>query len=169
MARWRLRAKHYLNVEGVDWEYKETMQNGKQKRMTLPVPMFLDPDDASEHTPMGSGEIVVALSGYAHQKNDLIFTGQPTPDMEPLDEEAEEISASYRDSWKHPIESLEGNYGETIANDLAAQLTKAIQAAGGLASPQTDEVAKLRETLAQQGELIAKLMASQEAKPERRI
>src|ERR1700744_2889293 len=119
MARWRLKGKHYLNIEGVDWEYKETLQNGKQKRMTLKVPMYLDPEDGSEHN--YPGEIIVAYGDMKHQKLDLIFTGPPTPDMEPIDDEAEEISASHSSNWIHPIDSLEGTYADAINDDLAAK------------------------------------------------
>jgi hypothetical protein len=173
MARWRLRAKHYLNVlidgEPVEWEYKETLQNGKQKRMTLPVPMYLDPEDASEHTPLGSGEIIVAYADKAHHRFDIIFSGPPTPDMEPVDDEAEEISASFADQWKHPIETLEGNYGESVANNLAEQLTRAIQAAGGIPSARANEIDELKQMLADQQKLINELLAGKDVKVERRV
>ena len=44
MARWKLMTAHYLNVAGTKWEYQEVSRvTGKQIRMQLPVPMYLDP------------------------------------------------------------------------------------------------------------------------------
>ena len=105
MARWKLTQKHYLNVPGTLWEYTENDRaTGRPKRKQFPVPRFLDPDDTSDwnyidmRDPRGNaidGSIVVAWEGSAKEK-DLVFEGQPTPDMVPLDDEAKEISSKLK-------------------------------------------------------------------------
>src|ERR1017187_580847 len=64
MARWRLAAPHYLNVEGTSWEYKEVDRtSGRQKRTIFPVPLHLDPDNPGDWNIVrgkDDGEIIVA-------------------------------------------------------------------------------------------------------------
>ena len=103
MARWRLTAKHYLNVPGTEWEYEETTNTGRRYKQRTPVPLYVDPDDSEFHN--RDGDVIVAYTG-SDQKGDLVFAGPPTPDMDPLDDEAERISAELRKGWEHPIESL---------------------------------------------------------------
>jgi len=108
MARWRLTSAHYLNVPGTEWEYKETdLNSGRQARRIFPVPMYLNPDWQQDHN--YPGEIIVKQG--KGEPRDIIFEGPPTPDMEPLDEEAEAISAKHRPSWIHPIETLDAQGG----------------------------------------------------------
>lgn len=116
MARWKLTAKHYLNVPGNEWEYAEVTNTGKQFRKRFEVPLFLDPDDREYQNPMG--ELIVAYAGPGAQSTDVIFTGLPTPDMEPLDAEAEALTAAERPKWVHPIESLPGQGGDYSASLL---------------------------------------------------
>lgn len=103
MARWKLTDKHYLNVEGTEWEYKETLDSGKQARKVFSVPTYLDPDSRSDWTEDG---MIIVCDGKGRQPRDLIFSGPPTPDMLPLDEEAEAISAQYQHNWIPPIETM---------------------------------------------------------------
>ena len=35
-----------------------------------------------------------------------MFTGPPTSEMEPLDDEAKKLTAKFMETWEHPIESL---------------------------------------------------------------
>lgn len=125
MARWRLVASHYLNVPGSEWEYKEVDRStGRQKRTTFPVPQHLNPDEPSDWNYVygkDSGEIIVAHAGKNEPK-DIIFTGAPTPDMVPLDDEAKEISARFASVWKHPIESLSGSYAEELLKDMGKEM-----------------------------------------------
>lgn len=119
MARWRLTAAHYLNVPGTEWEYKETDQNtGKQARRVFTVPALLNPNDPSDCN--YPGEIIVAWKDKG-QGRDIIFIGEPTPDMEPLDDEASAVSNKLRPKWVHPVESLSGN---GFSGDLIAMLEK---------------------------------------------
>lgn len=130
MARWRLRSAHYLNVPGTEWEYKETDRTtGKNGRKVFPVPLFLNPDDAADHNYPREGEIIVCHEGKGAAK-DIIFLGEPTPEMEPIDEEAEAISASLASKWQHPIESLSGQgpgYTQSLLAGLEKQLSDAIK------------------------------------------
>ncbi len=128
MARWRLITGHYLNVlvdgEPIEWEYKEVDRTtGKQARKIFPVPMLMDPNDPADCN--YPGEIVVCHEGKG-QRQDIIFVGDPTPDMEPYDEEAEAISASLRQSWEHPIESLPS----TMSDGESAFMAKLMEAVG---------------------------------------
>lgn len=111
--RWRLIEPHYLNVpvlpDGtrVEWERTETArETGRSKRTQYPVPILLDPKDAADCN--YPGEIIVCnqVDGARHERGDLIFVGEPTPGMEPLNAEAEEITNRLRPRWEHPIESL---------------------------------------------------------------
>lgn len=125
MARWRLTIAHYLPVPDTEFEYKETSrETGRQKVMRYPVPMYLDPDDPSCHTPMGSGQCVVCHEGKGHP-TDWIFSGDPTPEMEPLDAEAEALTDARRPFWSHPIDSLPG---QGYSDNVLASLEKSIAA-----------------------------------------
>lgn len=117
MARWKLREKHYLKVPGNEWEYQETAQSGKTGRKRYEVPMFLNPDDPADYN-YPDGIIV----GYTPHDRDIIFVGPPTPDMEPLDDEAKKLSAEEARKWKHPIESLPGDFSQSLLTDLQRQI-----------------------------------------------
>lgn len=140
MARWKLNAPHYLKVPGIEWEQNQTsQQTGKTIRHRYEVPQLLNPGDPGDHnylTPEG-GEIIVCHEGLGLPR-DYVFVGNPTPDMEPLDKEAEAISASLAGAWKHPIETLpsQGGFGEVLFKDLQKQLEAAIRgAAASVAVP----------------------------------
>lgn len=126
MARWRLAAPHYLSVEGSTWEYKEVDRNtGRQKRTMFPVPQHLDPDNPSDWNykyDKDSGEIIVANRTSDEFPKDIVFTGEPTPDMVALDDEARKITASLAHKWKHPIESLTTTYADAMLKDVTSQL-----------------------------------------------
>lgn len=125
MARWRLTQPHYLNVPGTEWEYKETNRvSGKQATKRFPVPLYLDPEDVSEQTPPNSGMIVVTDKANRAFPHDIVFVGPPTPDMDPLDEEAEAISEAESKKWVHPIDSLPGNYSASLLTAFEAQLAE---------------------------------------------
>lgn len=116
---------HYLNVPGTEWEYKETDRNtGRQGRKVWNVPLFLDPRDAADHNYRELGEIIVS-DGQGAMGRDIIFVGDPTPDMEPLDAAAEAISKSFEHRWIHPIESLPGQgYSQSLLDDLQRQIAQ---------------------------------------------
>jgi hypothetical protein len=120
MARWKLQSPHYLRVPGTEWEYRETDQaTGKQARKVYEVPLYLNPGDKADHN--YPGEIVVT-DGNGADPRDIHFLGEPTPDMDPLDDDARRVSDKFRHKWKNPIESLPTDFGQSmIAAPPAAQ------------------------------------------------
>jgi hypothetical protein len=109
--RWRLEQPHYLAVVGTEWEYKEISQaSGEEVRVRMPVHKYLDPKDPRFCN--RDGECVVTYGDAGPRE--YVFTGDPTPDMVPLNDEAEAISTARAPHWKHPIETLQGN-GEGLA------------------------------------------------------
>jgi hypothetical protein len=145
MARWKLLASHYLNVPGTEWEQRETSrETGKEVRKRYFIPRLLNIEDPGDWTEkyrndlgqVFGGDIIVCFAGRGQPK-DIVFEGLPTPDMEPLDEEAEAISAQYRDGWVHPIESLPAQgdtYGAALIAKMEQVMSMMIQAQGGATS-----------------------------------
>lgn len=166
MARWRLITPHYLNVPGIESEYKETdQQTGRQKRVTYPVPLLLDPASSPDWN--YPGEIIVCHEGKG-QHRDIVFIGDPTLDMEPLDDEAKALSSALEAKRQHPIESLPGQgFGEVLLDKLSRQLDQLVRTNGIPSATQNASVANSVEfemlkqqvqMLMQQNEmLIAKL------------
>lgn len=163
MARWKLMVSHYLNVDGEEWEYIEQDRTTKRpKRVKFKVPRLLDPNDPACWTQTwGSkgdedGEIIVCFPGKG-ESSDLVFYGEPTPDMSPVDSEAKEISASYEARWSFRPEDSAGQYSQSLVDKFQTQLAQA------QAKPQTVEVAGLADLVAQIGALVAS------TKTERRV
>lgn len=125
MARWRLINAHYLSIAGTTWEYKEVDRStGKQIRREFPVPLYLNPGEPSDwnyRIGRDEGEIIVS-DGNGAEPRDLIFAGDPTPDMEPLDDAARKISAGFADRWKHPIESLPGSFSQSLLDGMQREI-----------------------------------------------
>lgn len=154
MARFRLRTGHYLNIidnysgEPIEWVQEETDRiTGRMNRKRFHVPMLLEPDT-----------IVTTKADKAFPQ-DTVFFGEPTPDMEPLDDEAEELAASLRDKWEHPIDSLPANGGmnkeeqafmtqmmEGFAKQIGAALPQQPQSVPGVS---VEEFNAMKEQLAQ--------------------
>ena len=134
MARWKLAASHYLNVEGTKWEFQDTdRMTGKVRRVQFDVPTLLDIEDPTcwnqeiIRNPRGEilgGDVVVALTGTAHDTKDYIFKGSPTPDMIPIDEEAVAISAKFQESWKCPPEADGAKYGDILIQRFQEKFDK---------------------------------------------
>lgn len=106
MARFRLKSPHYLKLKApAEYEHKEVDQaTGKQATKRYPVPTHLDPDNPADCN--YPGEIIVTDKESRLHPKDLVFLGPPTPEMEPLDEEAERLVAQWEKKWVHPIDSL---------------------------------------------------------------
>lgn len=134
MARWKLTQKHYLSVPGTEFEYKEMSATGRQVRKIYPVPMYLDPEDKFDCN--YPGEIIVAHGDGKHESKDIIFTGPPTLDMTPLDEEAQEISAQMSGAWGRAFvgeDEEEGGY----TNRLLHELTETLNSFNNTSKPST--------------------------------
>ena len=163
MARWRLAAPHYLNVEGTSWEYKEVDRtSGRNKRTVFPVPLHLDPDNPSDWNIVrgkDDGEIVVADHETFENPRDIVFTGEPTPDMVPLDDEAKAISASMAPKWKHPIESLSGTYADAMLKDMSVEM-EAIREQGASAKVEgmTELLTAMTAMMKQNQDIMAALL-----------
>jgi len=164
MARWRLAAPHYLNVEGTKWEYSEVDRTtGKQKRTQFPVPTLLDPDQPTDWSHVygkDAGEIIVA-QGRTDDPKDIIFVGDPTPDMVPMDDEAKAISAAMAPRWKHPIETLSGTYADAMMKDLSQQMDEVrSQGASAKVEGMTELLTAMAAMMKQNQEMMAILAKS---------
>lgn len=124
MAKWRLTTPHYL-YSGTDgeWEYSEQQRaTGKALRQRFKVPVYIEAETVVTNDERYAGPGV------------MFFEGDPTPDMMPLDDEAEKISAGFADKWKHPIDTLPGNFSQSLLTGFEKQLSDAIAKAGGIPS-----------------------------------
>lgn len=112
--RWRLTSPHYLNVfqlpDGTrcEWEHRETArETGRTVRKLFRVPILLNPNDPADFTHPGKIIVTQYVEGTRGQEGDIIFEGEPTPEMEPLNDEAEAITAKCKVRWFNPpIDSI---------------------------------------------------------------
>lgn len=173
MARWRVTAKHYINAkqfgEDTTWVREETNRDtGRAFRRTFAVPLYIDPEDPICIN-KNLGFCVVATEG-SEMPGDIVILGPPTPDMEPLDDAAKEITKVESVKWKDPINSLPINIGEDFGNQLLAMLTAqfntvANQPNTSLKGASNNEIEQLKAMLVAQQEQIAKLIAGNESIP----
>lgn len=175
MARWKLMQPHYLNTPGTTWEYVENDRTtGKPIRRSFDVPTFLHPESPSDwnYKDGDDGYIVVSNRQDNAFPRDYLFASDPTPDMEPLDDEARAISASLADKWKHPIEGLpsnSGGYSQSLLDGLQGQLADAqTKATEAQAEGMRDILATMAAMMKQNQELIATLAAGRVPESARR-
>jgi len=168
MARWRLTAPHYLNGTGTTWEYRETDRaTGKQVRRAFDVPRLVDPQDPGDWTvtriPKEDGDVIVC-DGVNPGPNDLIWKGDPTPDMVPMDEDAEAKSAKFAGRWNHPIDSLPGTYSQSLLDGLQGEFAKAM-AGNKSAAPEgmTELLQAMTAMMQQNAQLLAALAPQRRA------
>ena len=170
MARWRLAAPHYLNVEGTKWEYSEVDRvTGRPKRTQFPVPTPLDPDNPGDWNyryGADSGEIIVS-DGIGAEPKDIVFAGDPTPDMVALDDAARAKTEAMRPKWKHPIESLTTSYADAMLKDLSEEVAQVRAAGGGTAQVEgmTELLTGLAGMMKQNQDILSALVASKQAAP----
>jgi hypothetical protein len=139
--RWRLMTSHYLNVPGTEWEHNESDRTtGKAVRKLYTVPALLDPRNPQDCNRDGDCVVAHAIDGLRNERGDVIFLGDPTPDMEPMNDEAEEISDSLKEKWAHPIDTLPANGGMNDAEK--AFMEKMMLAFTGAASAANQTVPK---------------------------
>jgi hypothetical protein len=139
MARWKLATAHYLNVEDNKWEYQEVSRTtGKTIRIQVPVPTLLDPTDPADFTHKWGhpqqpgvvsdieGEIIVSR-GPSVDSRDVMFVGDPTPDMIPLDDEAKVISASFAERWRYkPDTDNAVNYSQILIDQFQTTMSEVV-------------------------------------------
>lgn len=126
MARWKLTEKHYLNVPGTRWEFQTVDRNtGRPQRKTFTVPLYLDPEnpDDCNYKDGYDSWIIVAYEGSAEGR-DIIFVGDPTPGMLPIDDEAKAISAKFKWTPTQGLddESKENSYQNKLLLGLIDQM-----------------------------------------------
>ena len=164
MARFRLKAKHYLNVPGTEWEHKENPQGGKLMRKIYKVPRYIDPDDPADHNYVDNGEgmVIVSTKEDDNFPKDIVFIGDPTPDMDPIDKEAKAIFARFKPIWDntHPIESLPSSFGEAIMDKMMGEIEdiRAGMATQSQPNVSVKEIEDLRSMVATQQQQITHLI-----------
>lgn len=123
MARWKLLVGHYLLTDPpVEIEFKETDRNtGRQARKVYKVPRHLDPRDPADFNYPELGEIIVS-DGNNPQPRDIVFLGDPTPDMEPVDDDARAVTKKFVESgrWTKKEEGLD--FGESLIKNFMAKM-----------------------------------------------
>jgi hypothetical protein len=139
---------HYLRTEGWTWEYQETdRKTGRPKRKSFEVPRYIDILDPGDWTNKWGnkdnedGEVVVCHKGKG-EKDDIVFFGDPTPDMMPQDDEARAISASFEEHWKYKPEQAEVSHSQSMIDNFQVAMAEA------QAKPQQVEIAGLAELVA---------------------
>ena len=167
MARWKLSTAHYINtlVDGspCEWEYTENdRQTGRLKRRKYSVPQYLDPRDPADwNYKWGAnddveGEIIVCYKGKGNDK-DIPFSGDPTPDMIPIDDEAKAISASFENLWRYKPDAEDpGQYSQSLIDNLQEQMSEATSRPVEIPGL-TDLVAILAKSVEQNQQLISTL------------
>lgn len=175
MARWRVTAKHYLNArqfgEDTTWVREETNRDtGRSFRRTFQVPLLIDPEDPICIN-KNVGYCVVATEG-SEMPGDITLLSPCTPDMEPMDDDARQITAAESKKWKDPINGLPIHVGEDFGNQLLAMLTAQFNSVNvgdsksvSLKGASNDEVAQLKAMLAQQQEQINQLLTGDKRPP----
>ena len=165
MARWRLTASHYLNtVKPTEYEVmEEDPENGGQMRTRLVVPRFFDVEDRTRlqgNTVTTRGRSYIVCWQGTGERGDIEFIGQPTPDMEPLDDEAAEVSASLREKWETAARSEAGIPNQNTGDTSLAIQAEALRAAMTPAPVQIEGLDQLIGAITQQAMAIQSLLAA---------
>ena len=174
MARWLLLQPHYLKVADTFWEQTETDRvSGRQKKKKYPVPLHLDPHCAADwNNKPGSSSANISRGGNSFDEgyitvchegkgepHDYVFSGDPTPDMEAIDDEAKAISATFQ--WNDPTRFFVPGEGEmTFAERMILTMQEEAKAQ---ASPANDLVVmqkQMNETMAMMAQVLSRLTDS---------
>jgi hypothetical protein len=170
MARWLLTQPHYLKVVDTFWEQTETDRvTGRQKKKKYPVPMHLDPHCAADwNNKPGSSSANISRGGNSFDEgyitvchagkgepHDYVFVGDPTPDMEPIDDEAKAISATFK--WHDPTRFFELGDGMTFAERMILTMQDEMKAQQPANDQLSETLAMLAQAVAQQTQLLAAL------------
>lgn len=164
MARWKLTEKHYLNVPGTRWEFQTVDRNtGRPQRKYFNVPLYLDPENPDDCNYKDGFEswIIVAHEGSAEGR-DIVFVGDPTPGMLPMDDEAREITAKF--SWTPTAglddESKENSYQNKLLLGLIDKMaeTQAKATEMPMAAGMEQFLVAMTKMMEQQGQILAALV-----------
>jgi len=159
MARWRLLEPHYLFTEpGTKWEYVETDRvTGRQVRKQYDVPTYFHHEaetDWNDYTTLANGAKaagqVVVSDGHNPGPRDIIFKGEPTPGMDPLDDEARAITAKFRkEKWNIPdnIKWGAGEYSIALADHFVQQQDKVNMQMAKLEESRVQNTDKFQESM----------------------
>lgn len=165
MARWQLTEPHYLNVPGTQTEDRSMGDNNKKK---LNSPLHLDPNDEKQWNyremigpNIMDGKIIVCHEGKGEPK-DIVFLGDPTPGMLPVDDEAREISSGF--TWT-PTETL--NEADSFSHRLLLGLLTETASAREEAKSagQIEGMGELIKGLAEMMKMQTQLLAALGGKP----
>lgn len=176
--RWKLTEAHYLKVAGTFWEHNQVdRKTGKPIRKQYPVPLFLDPmslDDMITHgqmdpnLPSNQPEdwMLVVAQGESSFTKDVIFEGEPTPGMLPLNDEARAISEKYSKGRWQPTQGIdEDSQRESFSNKIINGLLDQVHTLKESVVAPTAGMAEFMETMTammkQQHEIIAMLAQNQ--------
>lgn len=161
MARWRLTEKAYLRVPGTEYDYKETdEETGVVNRVIFPVPRFLDPEDRRL---CRSAEGLVCAYAGSGKKGDWIFEGPPIMGMEPLDEEAERLTAEMQQAWGAQFVGGDLDSSQELVRMMADTLSS-FKATSGPTSPvPSAEVIALQKQVADLTDVVKSLTKERRA------
>lgn len=194
MARWRLLEPHYITVirDGTtsEWAYKEINRaNGREIVKKYPVPTHLDPKvqtdwthrDMLGHEQIGAkdddGYIIVGFGDNLHPQDIILIKDTKgklpiTPGMEPLDDEAKQISAEYNERII-PIEGRDdATYSERLLDKFVEQLAEAHTTATSASAVNVQglgDVLKAMTEMMQQNQQILQLLVQQKIEPPRAV
>lgn len=177
MANWKLVASHYLHLEDQSyWEFKSTDRTtGRVKIDRIPVPTLLNPEDPADWTRLirsatdgivdkGEGIIIVS-DGVEPMPGAKVFKGDPTPDMVPMDKDAEKKSAAHSNQWKHPIESLETTYADRMLQDLNKSIEEVKTTAAPVKLEGMEALMTAMTAMMQQNQQLLEMIANQKTAP----
>lgn len=182
MARWKLLEAHYLNIEDCFWEQVETdRETGRQRRKQYPVPMHLDPKNPADcnYRPAGGnvliggsseevGAIIVCHKGKG-ERRDLVFYGDPTAGMEPLDDEAREISERLQAEGRWTsVDTFDMRSPSEVRADQMIQQMGKNDSSGDIIEMQKQMMAMMA-MMTQTLQQIAVIASHQPSEPSRRV
>lgn len=169
MARWKLAVSHYLNVPGTEWEYSEADRStGRPVRRKFSVPRLLDIRDPQDWTNKwgnndnAEGEIIVCHEGKGEPK-DVVFIGDPSPDMIPVDDEAIAITNALKPKWEMRPEILPGDYSQSLVDKFQIQMQDADAKAREAGNANVDKVLNAMTELMQQNAMLIASLANKPA------
>lgn len=149
MARWKINVGHYLHghmpgEERNEWMREETNRDtGRVARKFMKVPVYIDPKDPSCCN--RDGDCIVCHEGRGTDR-DIVFEGNPTPDMMPIDEEAVELSKKFAGDYTK-AENTEGGMSQVMLQQLEGVLANTMKNAVSTKNVPDDVLAQMNKRL----------------------